>query len=63
MFKRKYAFFAFIITALLTPQAQAQSALTLEQAYANVLTQNPQVQSYKARVMAAEGHRLQVAYA
>ena len=59
MFKRKYAFFAFIITALLTPQAQAQSALTLEQAYANVLTQNPQVQSYKARVMAAEGHRLQ----
>ena len=59
MFKRKYALFAFIITALLTPQAQAQNILTLEQAYANVLAQNPQVQSYKARVMAAEGHRLQ----
>lgn len=59
MFKGKYALMALIIMAFFTPQAQAQTTLTLEQAYTNVLTQNPQVQSYKARVMAAEGHRLQ----
>lgn len=59
MFKRKYALFALIIMVLFAPQAQAQNVLTLEQAYANVLAQNPQVQTYKARVMAAEGHRLQ----
>ncbi len=60
MFKEKYALFALIIMALsISHQVQAQSILTLEQAYANVLAQNPQVQSYKARVMAAEGHRLQ----
>lgn len=59
MSKGKYALFALVIMAICTPQAQAQNALTLDQAYAKVLAQNPQVQTYKARVMAAEGHRLQ----
>ncbi len=59
MFKVKYALLALMIIGLFTPQAKAQSTLTLEQAYMNVLAQNPQVQGYKARVMAAEGHRLQ----
>lgn len=59
MFKVKHALFALIVMVLFTSPTQAQSTLTLEQAYANFLSQNPQVQSYKARVMAAEGHRLQ----
>lgn len=59
MCKGKYALFALVIMVLFTPRAQAQNVLTLEQVYANVLAQNPQIQSYKARVMAAEGHRLQ----
>ena len=40
-------------------KAQAGNVLKLDQAYALVLSQNPQVQSYRAKVIAVEGHRVQ----
>lgn len=47
------------VAILFTPQARADNILELEQAYQLVLSQNPQVQSYRARIMAAEGNRIQ----
>lgn len=61
MFKGKHALVALIVMTVFTTQAQAQDSLTLEQAYTNVLSSNPQIQSYKARIMAAEGHKQQEA--
>lgn len=44
---------------MFTPmQAQAENTLKLDRAYQLVLEQNPQVQSYKARIAAAEGNRM-----
>ena len=60
MYTGKYALFALTILALFISQAQAaDNILTLDQAYALVLSQNPQVRSYKTRVRAAEGNRIQ----
>ncbi len=59
MIKGKCAVIAFIGVLLLSSQAQSQNILTLDQAYTNVLNQNPEVRSYEARVMAAEGRRVQ----
>lgn len=61
MFKGRHALFALIIMTLFTTQSQAQDSLTLEQAYVNVLSSNPQIQNFKARIMAAEGHKQQEA--
>lgn len=61
MFKGSLTLPVFLILALIMPQTQvkAQEILTLSQAYTNVMARNPKVQSHKARVMAAEGRRLQ----
>ena len=59
MLKGKITLSIFAVAILFTPQARADNILELEQAYHLVLTQNPQVQSYRARIMAAEGNSLQ----
>jgi len=59
MYKGRLILPVLIIMVFFSPQAQAENTLKLEQAYMLVLSQNPQVRSYKARYMAAEGNRLQ----
>lgn len=59
MFRGEIILSMFAVALLFSSQARAENMLELEQAYQLVLTQNPQVQSYRARIMAAEGHRLQ----
>lgn len=59
MFKGRFLLPVLMMMAFITPQAQAENILKLDQVYALVLDQNPQVQSYRARIMAAEGNRLQ----
>lgn len=59
MFKGKIILSMFAVALLFSPQARADNVLELEQAYQLVLNQNPQVQSYHARIMAAEGNRIQ----
>jgi cobalt-zinc-cadmium efflux system outer membrane protein len=59
MFKGRFLLPVLMMMVLIAPQAQAENTLTLDKAYALVLGQNPQVQSYRARIMAAEGNRLQ----
>ncbi len=59
MFKGRFLLPVLMMMVLIAPQAQAENTLKLDQAYALVLGQNPQVQSYRARIMAAEGNRLQ----
>ena len=59
MFKGRFLLPVLMMVVFITPQAQAENTLTLDQAYTLVLDQNPQVQSYRARIMAAEGNRLQ----
>lgn len=59
MFKGKIILLILAASLLLSPQVRAENILKLEQAYHLVLTQNPQVQSYRARIMAAEGNRIQ----
>ena len=59
MFKGRFLLSVLMMMVFITPQAQAEPPITLDQAYAVVLDQNPQVQSYRARMMAAEGNRVQ----
>lgn len=59
MLNGRFLILVFIVMVSVTSQAQAENTLTLDQAYALVLDQNPQVQSYRARILAAEGNRLQ----
>lgn len=59
MYKGRLILPVLMIMVFFSPQAQAENTLKLEQAYMLVLSQNPQVRSYKARYMAAEGNRLQ----
>lgn len=59
MFKGKIILSILAATLLLSPQVRAENILELEQAYQLVLSHNPQVQSYRARIMAAEGNRIQ----
>lgn len=62
MFKGRWKLpvFMAIILVMISARAQADN-LTLDEVYANVLAANPQVQSYKARLQAAEGNRIQQA--
>ena len=63
MLKGKIILSILAVALLFSPpsviEARADNILELEQAYQLVLTQNPQVQSYRARIMAAEGNRIQ----
>lgn len=59
MLKGKIILSLFVMAMLVAPKAQADNALSLEQVYKHVINQNPQVQSYRARIMAAEGNRIQ----
>jgi cobalt-zinc-cadmium efflux system outer membrane protein len=59
MYKGKLTLPVLAVMTLSISPVQAESTLKLEQAYEFVLTQNLEVQAYKARVEAAEGNRLQ----
>ncbi len=59
MFKGKALLLMLAASLLFSPQVRAENILELDQAYQRVLNQNPQVQAYRARIMAAEGNRLQ----
>jgi cobalt-zinc-cadmium efflux system outer membrane protein len=59
MYKGRLILPVLMMMVFFSPQAQAENTLKLEQAYMLVLSQNPQVRSYKARFMAAEGNRWQ----
>lgn len=61
MFRGQTILSLFVISMLIVPKAQADNVLTLEQVYRQVIHQNPHVQSYHARIMAAEGNRVQEA--
>lgn len=58
MYKGRYLLPVLMMLAVIAPQAQAET-LTLDQIYNTVLERNPRVQAYKARIVAAEGNRLQ----
>tara|TARA_R110002126_G_scaffold279836_1_gene426905 strand:- start:45973 stop:47268 length:1296 start_codon:yes stop_codon:yes gene_type:complete len=64
MSKGKFILSVLMLMACITLQrqahAQAESTLTLDGVYRAVLDQNPQIQGYKAKIVAAEGHRAQV---
>lgn len=59
MLKGKIILSLFVMAMFIAPKAQADNVLSLEQVYRQVINQNPQVQSYRARIMAAEGNRIQ----
>ncbi len=59
MYNGRFLLPVLIMLVFTTPQAQAENTFKLDQVYASVLSQNPQIQSYKARIMAAEGNRVQ----
>lgn len=59
MYKGRLILPVLMILVFFSTQAQAENTLKLEQAYMLVLSQNPQVRSYQARYLAAEGNRLQ----
>lgn len=61
MSKGRFVLPVLMSLVFFAPRAQAESVLKLDQVYSLVLTQNPQVQGYRARVMAAEGNRIQQA--
>lgn len=55
---RNILLFTLFFTALI-PQARAEAILTLNEAYQQVLQNNPHIQSYRAKIAAAEGHLVQ----
>ena len=55
----RYILPAIAVMVLSIPQSNAQDALTLDQAYSVVLSQNPMIQSYQAQYNGAEGNRVQ----
>lgn len=59
MFKGINILIILIIIFMFSTQTRANGILKLDQAYTLVLNQNPQVQSYRAKVEAAEGNRIQ----
>lgn len=59
MYKGRFVLSVLMMALFIAPQAQAENTLTLEDIYQTVLDKNPQIQSHLARIMAAEGNRLQ----
>ncbi len=55
----RYILPTIAVMVLSIPQSNAQDALTLDQAYSVVLSQNPMIQSYQAQYDGAQGNRVQ----